>query len=179
MQSLPPIIVSGFGRCGSTMVMTMLQAGGVPWTADASELSGETPGLDAALAAVTPGHAVKVLLGRAADARAIRGEDRRVVWCSRDPREQAKSMEKFMHRMRLIPPDIPVAAALKQSLPAETVQARRILRRAGTPVLVLDYATALRNPVGAALRIAAFLPQYQVDASAAAEVVQARSARCS
>ena len=57
----PVVVVTGFGRCGSTMLMTMLRAGGIPFAPGAHPRTTEHPGLAAGLAAAQPGHVVKLL----------------------------------------------------------------------------------------------------------------------
>lgn len=93
MTMKPITIVAGFGRCGSSLVMQMLAAGGMP-TPYAEFPSYEvdfakTPVMMSAL----QGGAIKVLAPHIH--RPPVGPVYRWIWLDRDPVEQAKSMAKF------------------------------------------------------------------------------------
>lgn len=89
----PITIVAGFGRCGSSLVMQMLAAGGVP-TPYAEFPSYEIDyAHNRVLMQDLEGGAVKVL-----DPHINRppvGPEYRWIWLDRDPVQQAKSMAKF------------------------------------------------------------------------------------
>lgn len=100
----PTVIVTGFGRCGSSLTMRMLHAGGLPVVADDHE-SFEVTGAglqswqpeEVARVLAAPGHAVKVLdLHFFVDLFAGRG-DFVVVLLERNHREQAASLAKLLN----------------------------------------------------------------------------------
>ncbi|HWH75147.1 MAG TPA: hypothetical protein VNV16_12895, partial [Methylibium sp.] len=93
-MSGPTTIVSGLGRCGTSMLMQMLHRGGMPCLGPWPSFE-----VDEARATLAPkfvaehaGKAIKVLdpqrIGLPADVR--------VVWLDRDHRQQAKSHAKFL-----------------------------------------------------------------------------------
>lgn len=174
----PAVGVCGFGRCGSTMVMSMLVAGGMtpgnaadpPYEGDPAALHGRD----------LSGTCVKLLDG-AGLASVPQGPTPswRFVWLDRDPLEQAKSYVKFL---RTLAP-VTGVGALDRDIPALAHSYRRdrpqllgLLRRIG-PVLVLDFERVLANP-----RKAAKLLRREVwpglDVAAAAGVVHVRDGAC-
>ncbi len=90
----PITIVAGFGRCGSSLVMQMLAAGGIP-TPYSSYPSYEVDFAHTRVAIHDlHGGAIKVL-----DPHVNRppvGPEYRWIWLDRDPVQQAKSMAKFL-----------------------------------------------------------------------------------
>lgn len=188
MNTAPTIGVCGFGRCGSTMAMAMLKAGGVPFVDGSDSDSGELPALE-------PGCLDDVRL----EGRAVKLLDSilwfnpglanwRFIWLDRDPVEQAKSTAKFMAGLADIGPiDVDVLAA---SYGRDRPKALGRLRALG-PVLVLDYSRVLAQPKRAARQLAMFLagdptgtgpvPAAALtgfDVRAAAAVVHRRDERC-
>lgn len=97
-------IVAGLGRCGSSLVMQMLAAGGHPIfdPDEARHPAYESPavlGLPARHEFLQQAHgcALKVL-----DPHKYRlplGHRYRIIWCDRDAKEQAKSQLKFLEAM--------------------------------------------------------------------------------
>ena len=177
----PPIIVTGWGRCGTTMVMHMLAAGGVPWVPGTHPISGEIaqspsrPALTArALAPLArSGHAIKLILGRPTDIH-HRPTDADLIWCKRTPREQARSTRKFL-------------ATLDPDAPRPSERALADFYQAATPpalaahrgrVHVLDYDHALTHPDQAAAALADFAGIPAALAPAMAAVVHQRRPEC-
>jgi hypothetical protein len=92
MSQKPITIVAGFGRCGSSLVMQMLAAGGMP-TPYSEYPSYEINQKKNLLISALQGGAIKVL-----DPHINRppvGPVYRWIWLDRDPVQQAKSMAKF------------------------------------------------------------------------------------
>lgn len=92
------IIIAGFGRCGTTMVMNMLDAAGVPTIGNAPDWEDEDAQRmlerdPAAWRKLIDGKAVKVLGAIHLTLPDLTGCD--FLWLMRNPREQAKSMLKF------------------------------------------------------------------------------------
>lgn len=182
----------GFGRCGSTMLMKMLHAGGVPpvpgthpgtyeRTAqpfalpdDALELNGRAVKL---LDTVEPG----TLATQAGDSPLRWG----FLWLDREPIEQARSMVKFVNGLGLGPP-IPDTAAWKFVRSFNSDRARKLaaLSLYG-PVKILSYDEVLADPQAAVVAIRHFLSQwsgrtlrtFDIDHQAAAQA-HLRPGRC-
>lgn len=152
-------IVSGFGRCGSSLVMQMLEAGGMPvtglWpafeTPEAQEIiSGGT--LTAEWLASIPSHAVKILDPQNGT---IPPMDCRVIWCSRDHQEQARSQAKLMEVMMRTRLNRDHRRAFIESYKRDKPAAMMALMRAGaTPILELKFEDTLRDPFAAATALA-------------------------
>jgi hypothetical protein len=180
-MTLPTVGVCGFGRCGSTMVMTMLGAGGIPPVPGADSRSHE---LDFALAAelapaVLAARAVKLLDSILYPEHAPLPSARRwmFVWLDRDPHQQARSQVKLLHGIGLRVPAIAVKK-LEESYAADRPRALAALCDLG-PVHVDRYERALSDPAAFAADLAAFLgPELPLDPSAAASVIHRRDARC-
>ena len=154
--------VCGFGRCGSTMVMEMLAAGGIPTVAGAHPRSHELT-VDAPhplTADLLDGHAVKLLdqiLHPVGPDTLVTRRDVgwRFVWLDRNPREQSRSHLKFTTALGL--PARPGAVTrLRRSYAEDRPVALDLLRAIG-PVLELRYERVLRDPVDAAHQLRDFL----------------------
>lgn len=173
MIQLPCAIgVCGFGRCGSSMLMAMLDAGGV------SPVDGTAPGTyETSLgASPKPGRSIKLL-----DAILRPGLPPDCpfpfcfVWLDRNPEQQARSQVKFADAM------FPGLGGVDwkrfaDSYGRDRPRALGLLRRAGA-VLVMEYERILANPRQAATKLRRFLhPDFDVDSAAA--VVHIRDGLC-
>lgn len=165
------VAVCGFGRCGSTMLMAMLDAGGIPIVAGADERSYETP-LDRLTADDVDGRAVKALdlYDQLPD------HPYRVVWLDRRLFDQVASEIKLAAAAGgKIAPDFEASltAHHKRQRP------RAIRRLAGLgPIHTVRYERALRKPRVVAGELADFLADCHLpplDVDAAAAVVHDRS----
>lgn len=176
---LPPdtrhaVGVCGFGRCGSTMVMGMLDAGGLAPAPGSQMGSYELTDIRNAWFTPLAGRAVKlldsVLHFGVPDAPAWR-----FVWLDRDPVEQAKSMLKLMSPFTRgeFAPD--AVDRLARSYEADRPRALGRLRKHGD-VLVLQYERVLANPRKAAKQLRRVHPELEVDR--AASVVHDRDGAC-
>jgi hypothetical protein len=175
----PTIGVCGFGRCGTTMTMAMLIAGGVPTMRGAEEVPYELE--DIRLAHVQrdlDGHAVK-LLDSALHYGVPPARSWRFVWLDRDPLQQALSQLKLLSGFGVLDGtdsfDDDAVAGWMRSYAADRPRALAVLRRHG-PVLVMEYERVLAQPRKAAKQLARLWPGLQVDAAAA--VVHRRDGRC-
>lgn len=174
----PAVAVCGFGRCGSTMAMSMLVAGGCPpgnadrppYEGNVEELYGRHLG----------GTCIK-LLDRDATVRVLAGPTRawRFVWLDRDPHEQAKSYVKFLTAMAPITgirPNMQAVERLAASYGRDRPAMLGILRSFG-PVLVLDYERVLAQPRKTAKLLRREVwPSLEVESAAA--VVHTRDGKC-
>lgn len=171
----PAIGVCGFGRCGSSMTMAMLTAGGVMPAAGVGPPSYELPNIRLAYRLPLAGHSVKLLDAPlhfgVPDAPAWR-----FVWLDRDPVEQAKSTLKLVAAVDGSEYEPGAVDLLTRSYEADRPRALGRLRRHGD-VLVLQYERVLANPRKAAKLLRREVwPELDVDAAAAA--VHQRDGRC-
>lgn len=175
-------IVSGFGRCGTSLVMQMLEAGGMPMTGiwpafEAEESAGILDGgsIDRAWLESVPGHAVKVLDPHRGSIPA--GPDYRVIWCHRDHQEQAKSQTKFLAVMVGIPYSRDTVRTFARSYNKDLPAAMRVLRACNPKgVLELNFENILAYPAATAIDIANFCGG--MNAEAMAKAVRPRTPQC-
>lgn len=192
-RAAPTIGVCGFGRCGSTMLMAMLTAGGVRAVDGTSTHSGELPDL-AAIANLTAdqlaGRAVK-LLDWTLRAPLPPAPAWSFVWIDRDRVQQARSTVKFLHAigaLRRPNDDAPDGAherwasdvrrtilTLDASYRRDRPRALAALRSAG-PVVVLNYEQVLANPRRAVRHLRRIAPN--LDGPAAVAAVHQRDGKC-
>lgn len=176
-------LVCGFGRCGSSLVMQMLVAGGI------RSFGGEYPTYEAPEVNSLPysyqwlkqaqGMAVKVLdphmrLTWAAPTWYL---PFRSIWIDREPKEQAKSMAKFLAAMA---PHLPAMGrgqrkALEHSFRRDRKKSVDLLCALG-PVLVTSFECLLGNPRQASEEVALFCGC--LDAEAMRQVVRPRGPAC-
>lgn len=180
MSKKPIILVAGFGRCGSSLVMQMLEAGGIPVT-------GDWPAFEHPNANITgggeieedwldsiPGHAIKVLDPQNGH---IPKRDYLCIWCSRDPTEQARSQVKFLSVLCGIRPDRNMIRKLAASYGRDKKPAIRSLLDAGVrSILEVRFEDLVSTPIVAASKIADYVSAP--DVWKMAEAVRTRSSRC-
>lgn len=171
--------VCGFGRCGSTLVMRMLLAGGCPPVVGAEEPPHES-NLDAVWRMGPDdlaGRSVKLLDAPRWNRSLPVAREWRFVWLDRDPMEQARSQVKFLMGVTGVPiPDAPAAVAkFAASYGRDRPGLMQLLRRHGT-VFVLRYERVLDNPRRAARQLKQVWPGLDVEAAAA--VVHNRDGKC-
>lgn len=179
-MSLPTIGVCGFGRCGSSMIMAMLDAGGVPPVVGSAERSYELPNLEG-LVDLTyddlEGRAVKLLdaIGHYSMPKAY---DWRMIWLDRNHRHQAKSFAKFVRALGLVPEGTTLdLGAIRRSYEVDRPKMVAAYSVMG-PVLEMSYDTTLADPTAAAYKLAGFVGFPRFDITAAAAVVHRRSPDC-
>lgn len=169
----PAVGVCGFGRCGSSMTMAMLDAGGLAPAMGSQMGSYELRDIRDAWSVPLAGRAVK-LLESVLHFGVPDAPEWRFVWLDRDPVEQAKSQLKLM--APFVGPFKPDAIdRLARSYEADRPRALRLLRRRGE-VLVMQYERVLASPRKAAKQLRQVFPDLEVDAAAAA--VHDRDGRC-
>lgn len=167
--------VCGFGRCGSTMAMKMLDAGGIPPVEGSQKVSYELGGLsDGELDGVDlEGHAVKLL--DAVLHIQLPKVDWQFIWLDRDLSEQVTSQIKFV--TTVLGPMVRAStskfiASYKRDRPV----AMAGLKTYG-PVYVMRYEDVLRAPLACAQRLSGFLGG-DFDPAAAAAAVHRRDGKC-
>lgn len=176
----PAVGVCGFGRCGSTMAMSMLVAGGCPPVDDATDPPYELANARLAHHLPLAGRCVKLL-----DSATYCGLPRppaggwRFVWLDRDPVQQAISLLKMLTGFGNVSADQVASDAVDRlvaSFARDRPRLLGMLRQAG-PVLVLDYETVLAQPRKTAKLLRREVwPALDVDAAAA--VVHRRDGTC-
>ena len=174
------VVVSGFGRCGTTLVMSMLQAGGVPLVEDMAVSHEYSPALnlpedDAWLTLFAYGRAVKMLDPH----RHVppHGHKYAVLWLDREVAEQARSIAKLLILLHRIPAARVDGKRLEHSLRRDRALARAIWKDRGARMFDLRFERILEDPLGAAAAIGLWVG-VPFDARAAAAVVLPRPPNC-
>jgi hypothetical protein len=178
----PTILVAGLGRCGSSLVMQMLAAAGVPtvgvYPAFEDAMTLRLPALDAQreFYAAAKGRAVK-LLDPHLHAPPI-GLEYRTIFLSRHPAEQAKSMLKLLGTRN----DRAARRAMEHSVRQDTGRARQAVARIGDGrFLNLSFENIIHDPLGAAIAIAAHIrrsPAEWISVDAMVRCVRRRPPTC-
>jgi len=167
------LCIAGLGRCGSSAVMMMLDAGGYPvW--------GEPPDYEPQYMPYPPEHigvAVKTLMPHRFG---VPLGQHRYIWLDRDRLEQAKSQVKLAERKGLTKKlsDRDREIAIQRTLwniPKERGLAMNALRR--EKVLVLSYEKLLADPENVAKRIEKF-SRRNLDICAMVDMIAIRSPAC-
>lgn len=169
MSERPIIVVSGFGRCGSSLVMQMLAAGGVPCL-------GDYPAFESRAMAKS-GEAIKILDPHRANPTPYAiPPGACVIWLDRDPSEQADSLVKFTRILMGFSYNREQRRALVRQLRADREQAMRAI---GTrPKMIVPFESLLSTPAAWAKSIGAFVGLDGFDIIAAAGQVRLRSPKC-
>lgn len=179
------VLVCGFGRCGTSMLMQMLQAGGMPVVGNYPAFEVEQVNeiilggtFDPDWLRSIDGRAVKVLDPQ--NGHLPRRAEYVVLWLDRDHKEQARSQAKFLRALTGIPVDRNDIRGLARSYAADMPKAMRVFRDAGVKeVLGLRFETILASPTVAAMEIAYYLrPIAMLDVDRMASVVLKRSPEC-
>ena len=170
----PITIVSGLGRCGTSMLMQMLHRGGFPCVGPwpSFEVPQARTPLAPDFAEACRGKALKVLDPQ----RVGLPRDVRVIWLDRDHRQQAKSHAKFLAIMAGFAYDRAGRRQLAASLVRDTHAAMTAI--GSRPLLRLRFEAVLADPMNTAILLGEFVRCDAFDAVAAARAVHSRSAAC-
>lgn len=165
------LVVCGFGRCGSSLVMQMLQVGGFPVTGEYPAFEDERFSTEQQKAPA--GVAIKVL-----DPHVFTPPPGkyRWLWLDRDPRQQAKSQVKFMRKVVGVPCGKETVLPLAKSYERDRPACMEVIRRLGGPVLELRFEYVINSPRSAAVDIEVFAGCRDREKMAA--VVRKRSTLC-
>lgn len=185
------VIVTGMSRCGSSMTMKMLHAGGMPVVCDNFVSYELNDGRKCrvrrkyAMPPIEPGHwlgdcqgkAVKVL-----DPHVFQvppGFSYDFVFCTRDANEQATSMVKFLKAMGIAKGTLQEIYRLRSSLLEEEPIIVPWLKDTYPTcrLMVMSFEQTLRDPNAQAERLNTFFGG-QMDAVAMAAVVHRRDFKC-
>lgn len=178
----PTVIVAGSGRCGSSLVMQMLAAGGMSCAGKPPLYEHADVYEDAALTAewVAQWGAVKMLvpykykLGTDIDAL--------VIWLDRDPVQQSRSHRKYLEgvteKLYAGFPEDEILNAYRNEFKASKTRSLNALK--GHPRLGMTFEELVQTPIPAASRISRFVARYgwALDVGAMAATVAPRSASC-
>lgn len=175
------LLVSGFGRCGSSLVMQMLSAGGIPVAGEFPAFEDERAAMgqiDTAWLAAQKGRGVKILDPHLPEiaSHLPRGIPCKTIFLTRNHKQQAKSNAQFMRLLEGRSTDRRYVRAVATGYRKDEPKALRVLNALG-PMMRLRFEALINEPRRAAERIAHFLKAGQVEAMAAA--VLPRSALCS
>jgi hypothetical protein len=176
-------IVSGFGRCGSSLVMQMLAAAGMsltgPWPSyedPIANMNGPLMRGDKAAAESLDGKVVKVLdphVGR------LPKWSYRAIWCKRTYKEQARSQVKLLNMLMGVPAGRDDVRAFERSYPRDEPKAMAALRAAGAQeIMVVNFEDLVIHPSSEVSAIANFcgLPISARDAMV--QAVHVRDPHC-
>lgn len=165
----PVIVVAGLGRCGTTVVMNMLHAAGLPCL-------GSPPAFEDATRLARPGEVAKWVGPDVTPMPFRAGTPTLAIWLDRDPLEQARSQCKMVTMLgaRLLPGAVEVLA---KALPGYRAVA---LRSIPLPRIVTTFEAVITRPRDVALFIENFLRPSTgpLDIDAMASVVVPRTTAC-
>lgn len=178
----PVLIVAGHGRCGSSLTMQMLAAGGVPAVGEypAFEPSESSAlDMDPIWLATQAGRAVKILDPHLTSYRFIPQIPRLVIWLDRDTKQQAKSIIKFGRAVQGLPFNNSDWKALAAGLKRDRTHAHEALGMGQCSSLILTFENMIGWPMESAARMASFLaPHLKLDVQRAASAVISRQPEC-
>ena len=181
----PVVIVAGLGRCGTTLTMNMLVAGGIPGVGSAPAY--EPPEIQNPTAEwldAQAGHALKILDPHVAGVprMSLTSAPRRVIWIDRDVRQQTRSQAKMAVAMLGVPPlNRHALLRWEASLHGDRRDARRALIAAGCTIKrEFRFEQLLADPETVARKLADWLrPDFgDLDEVAMASVVIPRPPQC-
>lgn len=176
------IIVSGLTRCGSSLMMQMLYAGGCPISCEPGNeaISGEHSDQLSALREIalglTDGKAVKCLDPH--NFPIPPNKQYLIIWMRRDFKEQAKSITKFMQMLLGVRESKrTMIRKFEKSLPIETRKCHHLL--SSYPILEVEFENVINQPKQEAERVAKFVKNIvQLDVNKMTTVVIDRSTDC-
>lgn len=170
--------VCGFGRCGSSLVMQMLEAAGYGVMGDYPIFEHnpddeDTPSESTLLA--SEGKAIKVLNPHLVDFPTR--HNYRFIWIDRNVKEQAKSFAKFTEALAGIRVTRQKRFQLQYNFKNDRPLCLTKMKELG-PVLILDFETILTFPGQQAEKVAEFVGLRDDVAADMSAVVEKRSPRC-
>ena len=170
------VLVAGLGRCGTSLLMQMLEAGGAPvvgtWPDYEPAIIEITPGTSDTWRTVARGRCIKVLDPHRYTPPA--GEDYRIIWLDRNPVEQARSQLK----MAGAPPTRGNRKGMERLLHRDLRLAQQQLLSIDTAGIVgIKFEDLIERPARVAAEIATKMGKV-LDQPAMVAQVYDRSARC-
>lgn len=178
--------VTGLGRSGTSLVMQMLHAGGMPVIADDHTIgcNFEAGIAQAPIEHRKPaaegwhGHAIKML--EPGVWQPPTGHAYRFIWCHRKPQDQALAQFKFIKATQKKPdPHAPSFMQLVKAIQKSTrVEQRRLKSYPASKLLVVNFRTLLAEPLASAAKLAHFCDMPDADLHASAAEVIPRDPGC-
>lgn len=172
------LVVAGLGRCGSSLTMQMLAAGGVECVGSFPSFEDERVKTRVLAVDIEAwrGKSVKILdpqrLGLPGDVR--------VIWLERNHHEQARSICKFAGAMMGLRSSREQVRNMERGLRADRATALRVI--GSRPLLVLHFERLVTWPADEVLKLRDFVQQGghadAFDVAAAAAAVKRRSVLC-
>ena len=176
--------VSGLSRCGTSLAMQMLDAGGIRCAGAAPDFEVQEMNKWGAIVSddflrAHDGCAIKFL-----DPHKVRVNPSSwraaVIWLDRDLQQQSQSQAKFVNAMSSgkLKPTAQAIRTVEQGLPVEREQALSALK--SWPILFVKFEEILDKPIDIAGKITNFLaPWFNApDPRRMASVVRPRSSEC-
>jgi hypothetical protein len=168
------ILVCGLGRCGSSLVMQMLDAGGYPCLGNGPAYEPEEVSYRRDMKALLRKEcAIKILDPHRTPWTPVAGYG--AIWLHRDFKQQAKSQAKFVRIVSGLHVSGQAWRSIASSLRSEESQCLKIL--CGSPLLKLEFAQLLEHPTESAVSLAEFTGR-NLDVEKMASCVFRRSADC-
>lgn len=180
-SSLPVLVVCGFGRCGSSLMMQMLNAGGISTSGRYPAFEDECANLaafDIARLAEMRGRAVKVLDPH--EAPSMDHIPHAAIWIDRNPKQQAKSFAKFSATVLGFHVDRGMRVACENSYRRERPGAMRAASADPSNLFRTTFEILIKSP-GAAMTVLAEWLQpfgFRLDADRAATAALHRGTEC-
>lgn len=175
------ILVCGFGRCGSSLMMQMLDAGGIKCLGEGPAYEPAEVGMNRNMKRLLfklGARAAKILDPQRSKWPKIDGV--KIIWMHRNPHEQAKSQVKFLtmlsgYQMGSMKPH--TIAKLTDSFVQDLQPTMGMLKSLGADILEMHFEEVLESPLYAAQKVDAFVG-HKFDTEKAASVVIKRSHEC-
>jgi len=174
----PTVLVCGHGRCGSSLMMQMLQAGGFPVFGDYPAFEPDEVGFSRNTETLLPlieGRAAKILDPQLTQWPAL--PNVRVIWLDRDRNNQALSQVKFMRWVGA--EGIPDNAwkTLARSYGADTSVALKAFKERGIEPLRVGFEMMITSTPMVTARVQEYLA-VPLNRPAMHAVVRDRDTRC-
>jgi hypothetical protein len=176
----PIIIVTGCGRCGSTLLMRMLHAGGVPVIVDnyvSFELK-ESYFLNHKMitSRFKPGHAIKII-----DLFKHKFEltkDFKIIYLKRNIREQGKSQIKLLRETGAVINGSQPHKTMARQIDADNKKALQLFRAKKYNLLVVNFEDLLNSSFETTHEIYHFINDMTLDGEAMLRQIKTRSTDC-
>lgn len=171
-----PILVAGLGRCGSSLVMQMIEATGVP-------CFGEFPAFEPREVSIderSPQRLLEVPMAMKILSPQLSkwplSFEAKIIWLDRDVREQAKSQVKFLQMVAGAEIGGQAWRAIAKGLGDEKALCYRWLKRSTCEPLLMTFDEIVTNRLRSARRIAAYIGQG--DALRMSTIIRPRGVKC-
>jgi hypothetical protein len=174
------ILVCGFGRCGSSLVLQMLKAGGVDCHGEFPAFEPEDVNLDRNMNTLLPkleGKAAKILDPHRS--QWPQAKDVRIIWLDRNFEEQAKSQIKFLKILSgiKVPHEKEAIKKLAASYGPDRDACFKIFKNKRFEVMEMFFEDIIENPAQAATNLINFL-ELDSDPVTMGSVVFKRNPAC-